>query len=134
MPDMKPQEQADRLARLRRQAEVLRPQGQPGEGSAEAELDDRAALRGTTWSALPGWTWAFILACGAIPALNVYLHGPYGAGAWGVGLFGASVCAAAAKRSDWSRFRRAAACVGVTALVWGVFGLVVLAEAVAYDR
>ena len=130
MPGMKPQKQADRLARFRRQAQVLMPQGQPGEGSAEAMSDDRTALRETTWTGLPGWTWAFIVACGAIPAVNVYLHGPYSAG--GVGLFGAGVCAAAAKRSDWSGFRRVAACVGMTALVWGVFGLVVLAGAVAH--
>ena len=117
MAGLKPQNEADRLAQFRRRT---------GESGEESDAPLRKGPE-ATWSGLPGWTWVFMVACGAIPALNVYLHGPHVG--W-LGFWGAGVCAVAAKRSEWRPIYRVAACVGMTAVVWGVFMLVVLADAV----
>lgn len=87
-------------------------------------IDGRSVTTGQPAAAsqpLPGWSWAFIIACGLIPV--VALGGAIPAV---LGIGGAFACTAIARNKSKSTGTRIALCVGVTVLVWILFGVMLV--------
>jgi len=69
---------------------------------------------------MPKWAWAFIAACVAIPVVSLG-----GAIPAGIGAGGAVACAAIAKDSSKTKKKRIVMCLGVTAICWVLFVLMI---------
>jgi hypothetical protein len=69
-----------------------------------------------TFAGLPGWAWAFVVACVAIPVVSLggAIPGAIGAGS-------AAGCANVAKREGMQPGTRIAACAAITAGAWVLF-------------
>ena len=69
-----------------------------------------------TFSGLPPWAWIFVVACMALPVVNLG-----GAIPTGLGFGGATACANVAKKKDWELAPRALVCGLITGGIWIVF-------------
>lgn len=65
---------------------------------------------------IPGWAWAFAVACGIMPVLSLG-----GAIPGALGLGSAAACIQIARKPTLSVGRRVLYCAGVTVLCWGLF-------------
>jgi len=78
------------------------------------------------WSAAdtPGWAYCFAVACGIIPIISLGGCVPVA-----VGLGGAGGCLQLARSHSLPVVLRVLGCVGITAVSWVIFGLLVIAVA-----
>ncbi|MEM7166802.1 MAG: hypothetical protein AAF581_15160 [Planctomycetota bacterium] len=90
------------------------------EPPAEEPSPDNRSRPKSTPSQIPGWTWAFVAACIAIPivALGGLIPGALGGG-------GAAACVAIARLTK-PAWQRATLCTAVTASCWGLFGALIV--------
>jgi hypothetical protein len=83
--------------------------------SAPAPVKQKQTLK-QAFSDLPAWAWVFVVACLALPVVNLGGAIP---GALGFG--GAAGCANVAKKTDWEGAPRVLVCALITGGVWTLF-------------
>ena len=72
---------------------------------------------------MPWWAWIFIVSCALIPIISLGGAIPV---VWG--LCGAMVCDNISKSAKMKKAIKVLACMGVTVLAWGLFGVLILAS------
>lgn len=87
----------------------------PTPGASSAPAKPKQGLK-ETFSGLPPWAWLFVVACLALPVINLG-----GAIPTGLGFGGASGCASVSKKPDWETAPKVLVCSLITGGIWALF-------------